>query len=130
MIIPSIQLTRFTISISHQNTAKISQMNRLYTLLTLLSAVVLISGHTYVADFNGKNTCVRPSGANSHEDSPLYPSDFLSPNFQCNIAGKSAKPSCPVSAGDEVSVTYIHDPSTANDVIDISHKGPCMGTHF
>ena len=95
-------------------------------LILLFAVFATARGHTLVAKFNDIDTCVRPSGVPTQENAPLHTSDFANPNFKCNLGGNSPKPACPVTAGDEVSATYILYIGMQG-VIDPSHKGPCIG---
>ncbi|KAJ1822269.1 hypothetical protein LPJ56_000902 [Coemansia sp. RSA 2599] len=95
---------------------------------TLASSV---NAHTYLSKLNIAGTqydegvCIRPYPANRN-----FPvKDPNSTDLTCGFGGVSsaASKNCPVNAGDKVTVEWHHDnDSAADDIIDVSHLGPCL----
>ncbi|KAJ2706490.1 hypothetical protein FB645_001497 [Coemansia sp. IMI 203386] len=95
---------------------------------TLASSV---NAHTYLSKLNIAGTqydegvCIRPYPANRN-----FPvKDPNSTDLTCGAGGVSqqAAKNCPVNAGDKITVEWHHDnDSASDDVIDVSHLGPCL----
>jgi len=87
-----------------------------------------VNAHTYLSsvtvDGVQQTNCLRPLGTNS----PI--SSVTSPDMTCGFLPKGAAPAagkCTISAGDTIGLQWNHgSPSPNDDIIDGSHKGPCL----
>ncbi|KAJ1901377.1 hypothetical protein LPJ66_000838 [Kickxella alabastrina] len=108
------------------------------TTFTFSSALALFAGlasvanaHTYLSKLNIAGTqydegvCIRPYPSNRN-----FPvKDPSSSDMTCGVGGLSstAAKTCPVAAGSKITVEWHHDnASDSDDVIDITHMGPCL----
>ncbi|KAJ2834320.1 hypothetical protein J3B01_004042 [Coemansia erecta] len=102
---------------------------------SLGSALMLLAGfanaHTYLSKLaldgvqESEGQCIRPYPAD--RNSPVK--DVTSTDITCGVGGvsKTASETCPVKAGSTITVEWHHDnDSASDDVIDITHLGPCM----
>ncbi|KAJ2145414.1 hypothetical protein J3F82_005013 [Coemansia sp. RSA 637] len=102
---------------------------------SLGSALMVLAGfanaHTYLSKLaldgvqESEGQCIRPYPADRN-----YPvKDVTSTDITCGVGGvsKTASETCPVKAGSTITVEWHHDnDSASDDVIDITHLGPCM----
>ncbi|KAJ2355219.1 hypothetical protein IWW50_003495 [Coemansia erecta] len=102
---------------------------------SLGSVLVLLAGfanaHTYLSKLTldgvqeSEGQCIRPYPVNRN-----FPvKDVLSTDITCGTGGVSstASETCPVKAGSTITVEWHHDnDSASDDIIDVSHLGPCM----
>ncbi|KAJ2482975.1 hypothetical protein IWW56_000658 [Coemansia sp. RSA 2131] len=102
---------------------------------SLGSALMLLAGfanaHTYLSKLTldgvqeSEGQCIRPYPA----DRNFPVKDVTSTDITCGVGGvsKTASETCPVKAGSTITVEWHHDnDSASDDIIDISHLGPCM----
>ncbi|KAJ2138778.1 hypothetical protein IW136_003026, partial [Coemansia sp. RSA 678] len=102
---------------------------------SLGSALMLLAGfanaHTYLSKLaldgvqESEGQCIRPYPA----DRNFPVKDVTSTDITCGVGGvsKTASETCPVKAGSTITVEWHHDnDSASDDIIDITHLGPCM----
>jgi len=97
-------------------------------ILALICGLVVVNAHIYLSSvtINGvlQMDCLRPLGTNS----PL--TSVTGPEMMCGFlpqGSTAAKSKCTIEAGSKIGLQWNHNaPGPQDDIIDPSHKGPCM----
>ncbi|KAJ1987871.1 hypothetical protein GGI25_004172 [Coemansia spiralis] len=101
------------------------------SLLGVFASIAQVSAHTYLSHVTldgtkyAEGVCIRPYPTNRN-----FPvKDPSSTDLTCGVGGVSsvAAQTCPVDAGSTITVEWHHnDDSASDDIIDVSHLGPCL----